>query len=407
VVCKADVRLRGALDGGSIINIPLFRPGISAAAQKRALDVLESGWLGYGPQCRALEQRFLGGQRGWALATNSCTSALYLAALLARGEGEAPEVVAPAITFISSAMAFAHAGFRVRVADVDRSSLTLTAEHAARCLTARTRAIVVVHLYGQRAPDLPGLRALADQHGVTLIEDCAHRVDLADAGPRVGDLACFSFNAVKELPGAEAGMLCARDPELEDRARAISNAGLELDTLQRAAALQHRDYVYSGETGLKLRSNDVAAALVLGALDEWPAAHTVRQHQFERYDALLAPLAPDIEPMRRQSDDSFLMYVIRTRVRESLRQGLAARNIATSVHYPSLARHPLFAHDADPRARDDAIDATITTLPTALQMPAHVQAEIAAAITDVLGLGHQARESRELAESGFRGDRPT
>jgi dTDP-4-amino-4,6-dideoxygalactose transaminase len=370
-------------------------------------DVLESGWLGYGPQCRALEQRFLAGHGGWALATNSCTSALYLAALLARGKSEAPEVVVPAITFISSAIAFAHAGFRVRVADVDRSTLTLTAEHAARCMRAHTRAIVVVHLYGQRAPDLAALRALADQHGVTLIEDCAHRVDLADAGPRVGDLACFSFNAVKELPGAEAGMLWARDPEMEETARGISNAGLALDTLQRAAALQHRDYRYSGETGLKLRSNDVAAALVLGALEGWPAAHAVRQRQFERYNALLAPLAPDVEPMRRQADDSCLMYVIRTPLRESLRLGLAARNIATSVHYPSLARHPLFARDADPRARDEALDTTITTLPTALDMPAHVQSGIAAAITDTLGLAHQTRDSRELAESGFRGDRRT
>lgn len=369
--------------------------------------MLESGWLGYGPQCRALEQRFLGGHGGWALATNSCTSALYLAAILARGESEAPEVVVPAITFISSAMAFAHAGFRVRVADVDRDSLTLTAEHAARCLTARTRAIAVVHLYGQPAPDLPALRWLADQHGLTLIEDCAHRIDLADAGPRVGDLSCFSFNAVKELPGAEAGMLWARDPELEERARAISNAGLKLDTLQRAADLQHRDYRFSCETGIKLRSNDVAAALVLGALDEWPAAHNVRQRQFERYDALLAPMAPDVEPMRRQSNDSFLMYVIRTRFRESLRAGLAARNIATSVHYPSLARHPLFAQDADPRARDDGLDSTITTLPTALEMPAHVQTDIAAAIADTLALAGQARGSRPLAESSFRGDRPT
>jgi dTDP-4-amino-4,6-dideoxygalactose transaminase len=367
--------------------------------------VLESGWLGYGPQCRILEQRFLGDRGGWALATSSCTSALYLAALLARGESESPEVVVPAITFISSAMAFAHAGFRVRVADVDRASLMLTAEHAARSLTARSRAIVVVNLYGQQAPDLAALRALADQHGVKLIEDCAHRIDLADASPRMSDFSCFSFNAVKELPGAEAGMLWSRDPELEERARAISNAGLALDTLQRTAALQHCDYRFSGETGIKLRSNDVSAALVLGALDDWAAAHQIRRRQFECYDALLSPMAPDIEPMHRRSNDSFLMYVIRARRRELLREGLAARNIATSVHYPSLARHPLFAQDADPRARDDVLDAPITTLPTALEMPAHVQAEIAGAIAETLGLGRQARECQQLAESGFRGDR--
>jgi dTDP-4-amino-4,6-dideoxygalactose transaminase len=368
-----------------VSDIPLFHPWTSPAARERVLAVLASGWLGYGPQCRELEKRFVGPRGGWALATSSCTSALYLAALLCRDNRDAPEVVMPAITFVSSAMAFAHAGFRVRVADVDRSSLTLTAERAARLVTARTRAIVVVHLYGQRAPDLSALRALADQRGVMLVEDCAHRVDLADPGPRAGDIACFSFNAVKELPAGEGGMLWARDPGLEPRAHAISNAGLSLDTLQRSAALQHRDYRFSAETGIKLRSNDVAAALALGAVDNWAAARAVRQGQFERYDELLAPFAPDVEPMRRRSDDSFLMYVVRARRRQSLREGLAARHIATSLHYPSLARHPHFAPFADPEARDDDLDGTIVTLPTALELPVHAQAYIAAAIADALG----------------------
>jgi len=370
-----------------VTDISLFHPWTSPAARARVHAVLESGWLGYGSHCRALEQRFAGPHAGWALATSSCTTALYLAALLCRGDRAAPEVVVPAITFISSAMAFAHAGFRVRVADVDRSSLTLSAEKAAPLMTERTSAIVVVHLYGQRAPDLSALRALADHHGVRLIEDCAHRVDLADAGPRVGDFACFSFNAVKELPGGEAGMLWARDCGFEAQARAVSNSGLALDTMQRTATVRHRDYNFSSETGLKLRSNDIAAALVLGALDDWPIARAARRRQFELYDGLLAPMAPEVEPMRRRSDDSFLMYVVRARQRAAVREGLAARRIATSFHYPSLARHPLFATCADPRARDDEIDGEILTLPTALKLPVRSQARVAAAIAETLGFG--------------------
>ncbi|MEO8132741.1 MAG: DegT/DnrJ/EryC1/StrS family aminotransferase [Betaproteobacteria bacterium] len=369
-------------------DIPLFHSLTTAAAQRRALAVLASGWLGYGPQCLALERRFAGANDGWALATNSCTSALYLCALLCRAnqdDRDAPEVVVPTMTFISSAMAFAHAGYRVRVADVDPASLTLTAQTAAGLITARTRAIVVVHLYGQRAPDLAALRALADRHGVALIEDCAHRIDLADAAPRLGDYACFSFNAVKELPGGEAGMLWARDPALEARARAISNAGLGIDTMQRTARMQHRDYRFSDETGLKLRSNDIAAALVLGALDEWPAALLLRQRQFARYDELLAPFAPDVVPMRRDANDSFLMYVVRARRRGPLREALAARRIATSIHYPCLARHPHFAADADPRASDERIDGTIVTLPTALALTEESQQRVAAAIADAPG----------------------
>jgi UDP-4-amino-4-deoxy-L-arabinose-oxoglutarate aminotransferase len=364
--------------------VPLFRPQASAAARERVAAVLASGWLGYGPQCHALEQRFAGERGGWALATSSCTSALYLAALACRDERGTPEAVVPAITFISSAMAFAHAGYRVRIADVDRATLTLTAEAAARCLTPRTRAIVVVHLYGRRAPDLAALRALADRHGIALVEDCAHRVDLADAAPRLGDLACFSFNAVKELPAGEAGLLWGRDPALEPRARARSNAGLTLDTLERTATELHGDYRFSAATGLKLRSNDVAAALALGALDDWPQARATRRALCDHYDTLLARFAPEIVPLPRGMDHSCLMYVVRARRRTELRRGLAAHRIATSIHYPSLARHPRFADDADPRARDEAIDGTIVTLPTSLEMSAWTQARVVGAIAATL-----------------------
>ncbi len=363
---------------------------MTSEARDRVLAVLASGWLGYGPQCRALEEAFTGSRGGWSLATSSCTSALYLAALLCRNERDGtdvPEVIVPAITFISSAMPFAHAGYRVRVADVDRDSLTLSPASAARLVTARTRAILVVHLYGQRAPELTALRALADRHGIALIEDCAHRIDVADSAPRAGDIACFSFNAVKELPGGEAGLLWARAAGLEPRARAISNAGLAIDTMQRTATTRHRDYAFSNETGLKLRANDIAAALVLGALDRWPEARALRQAQFARYDAMLRTLAPEVELLPRAADDSFLMIVARVRRRSMLREALAARGIATSVHYPSLAHHPLFAAAADPAARDDQLDATIVTLPNAPDLTARKQAGIGAAIADALGLG--------------------
>ncbi len=366
-------------------DIPLFRPHTSPAARERVLEVLASGWLGYGPQCRLLEQRFIRERRGFSLATSSCTTALYLAALACRDEHEAPEAVVPAATFISTAMAFAHAGYRVRVADVDRATLTITAQTARRMLTGRTRALVVVHLYGQRAPDLPALRALADMHGIALIEDCAHRVDLDDEGPRLADFACFSFNAVKELPGGEAGLLWGRNAAIEPLVRSISNAGLAIDTLERSASTQHLDYRYADATGLKLRSSDIAAAMVLGALDEWPRARAARREQFDRYDAMLAPLARHVETMTRAPSDSFLMYVVRTRWRDMLRDGLAARGIATSVHYPSLARHPRFAADADPSARADSVDGTIVTLPTALHLSAQAQHRVARAIAETLG----------------------
>ncbi|HZW72471.1 MAG TPA: DegT/DnrJ/EryC1/StrS family aminotransferase, partial [Caldimonas sp.] len=187
---------------GDAAPIPVFRTRVSPLARERLQRTLDSGWLGYGPECRALEQRFVDRRGGWALATSSCTSALYLAGRLARRlapDGPA-EVIVPSLSFVASAVAFAQAGLTPVIAEVDPESLLLDVAAAERAITPRTRALVVVHLYGQRHRDLARLRALADAHGLLLVEDCAHRLDVLDDGAPVGDLLCYSFNAVKELP---------------------------------------------------------------------------------------------------------------------------------------------------------------------------------------------------------------
>ena len=189
-----------------------------AAARERLLATLDSGWLGYGPQCRVLEERFTAGRGGWALATSSCTSALYLAGRLVRamaGESQ-PEIIIPSMSFVASGMAFLQAGVRPVIAGVGADDLLLGQDGVRSALTPRSRALLAVHLYGQRCEELPALRALADEHGLLLIEDCAHRIDLLDATAPLGDLLCYSFNAVKELPGGEGGLLGGRDRRHEE-----------------------------------------------------------------------------------------------------------------------------------------------------------------------------------------------
>jgi dTDP-4-amino-4,6-dideoxygalactose transaminase len=365
-------------------SIPVFRTHVPAAARLRAADVLASGWLGYGPECRALEARFQAGRSGFALATGSCTSALYLAALLLRQRTKARQVIVPAVTFISTAMAFHHAGFRVRIANVDPRHLMISPDTVQPLISADTAAVVAVHLYGQPCAVEP-LRTVCDAHGAALIEDCAHRLDLLDAGMPAGDLACYSFNAVKEIPCGEGGLLWGCDAGLESAARALSNAGLGIDTLQRAATIRHADYQFTQGSGLKLRQNDVGAALVNGALDLLPTWRLERTAQFARYDALLAPLAPHVRPLERTAGDSCLMYVLRVpaQKREALRAHLAERGVASSVHYPSLARHPLFRDDAGERTRMD-VDEALITLPSFLGMTAEDQHVVAAALASAV-----------------------
>jgi UDP-4-amino-4-deoxy-L-arabinose-oxoglutarate aminotransferase len=380
----------------------VFRPRVAEAARARVLAALDSGWLGYGPECHRLEQLFTEGRGGWALATSSCTSALYLAGRLVRflSEESAPEVIVPALSFVSSGIAFAQAGVRPVVGDVHADSLLLDPSGVERALTPRTRAILVVHLYGQRSPDLARLRSLADAHGLLLIEDCAHRVDLLDDEPPVGDLLCYSFNAVKELPGSEAGLLWGREAAHEPWLRSVSNLGLTVDTVQRTATLRHADYAFLPEPGLKLRSNDLAAALVCAGIESLATCREQRREQFLCYDRLLAPLAPIVRPLRRRDDDSFLMYVakIPAATREATRIAMAAAGVATSVHYPSLARHPLFGHNALGAGCDDQ-DQRIMTLPTFLDLSSDMQARVGRALAEAHSAATDAADARRRLDS--------
>lgn len=322
--------------------IPVYRPPLVPEVEKRMAECLRSRWWGYGKECHDLERRFVnhhGG--GWSLATSSCTSALYIAARLLRAHPD-DEIILPSMTFVSTPMAFLSAGFSVRVADIDADTLMVTADTVKPLITKRTRAIVVVHLYGQRA-ELGDLRTLCDERQLCLIEDCAHRLDLDDEGSPVGDLTCYSFNAVKEVPGGEGGLLWGRDVMQEGTARSISNVGLGIDTWQRSSTLSHLDYDFRPETGLKLRLNDITATIINTLLDHRLELRRSRAALFERYDEYFGAWLEHASPIRRRADDSFLMYVIRVseNARQSLRSALASEQIASSVHYPSLSTHPL------------------------------------------------------------------
>ena len=322
--------------------IPVYCPPIPRSWQREMESVVDSRWWGYGPRCRALERWFIRDGQGWALATNSCTAALHL---VGRRLAESPggEVIVPAATVACTAVAFHEAGLRVRIADVDPVTLMLDAESAASCITPLTRAIVVVHLYGQKQ-ELRSLRNLCDTHNLRLVEDCAHRLD-AKTEPTVADFACFSFNAVKEAPAGEGGMLWGRHAADEEPCRDASYVGMKIDTFQRSSSTVHKPYAYSLQGGLKLRFSDLNAAFVHACKDELESWHHARQAICARYDNVFRHLSPAVRLLtRNETDDSFLMYVIRVEdsQREQLRQTLAKSGIATSVHYPSLSKHPLF-----------------------------------------------------------------
>ena len=292
-----------------------------------------------------LDGRYIGGpavtsfEREWAAYCGAAhavgvangTDALQLS-LIALGIGAGNEVVVPANTFIATAAAVVRAGAAPRFADVSDDTLLMTPRTLAEAITPRTRAVIVVHLFGQ-VPDMVGLLAVAGQAGITVIEDAAQAHGAEWHGRRAGSFgaaACFSFYPGKNLGAfGDAGAVVTSRPELADRIRALANHG-------RSGGGSHYDHDYVGTNS---RLDALQAILLSGKLARIEAWTERRIALAARYRGLLsrAELADadlrltDVSPLARHV---YHLFVVRVARRDMVRAELARRGIETGVHYP-------------------------------------------------------------------------
>ena len=199
------------------IEMPAVQTRLNAEEEQILLQVLrEAPTLATGPQGEAFEQEFAAfNGSGDAVALNSCSSALEVAALLS-GVGKGDEVIIPAHTFVSSAVPFARGGAKIVWADIDPATAVLSAGSVERLITRRTKVVVVVHLYGLPA-DMDAILALTEPRGIKVVEDCAQAPAARFRGRRVGSFGhygCFSFHTHKNINTlGEGGMLTTRTVE--------------------------------------------------------------------------------------------------------------------------------------------------------------------------------------------------
>ena len=177
-----------------------------------------------GPEGAAFEKEFaafIGSAE--AVSLNSCSSALELVAEFTHLK-PGDEVILPAHTFVASAVPFARHGVSVKWADIDPATWVISADSIAKLITAKTKLIVVVHLYGMPA-DMDAIMAVARSHSIPVVEDCAQAPGARYKGKRVGsmgDFGCFSFHSQKNMTTlGEGGMLTLSDPKLALAARRI------------------------------------------------------------------------------------------------------------------------------------------------------------------------------------------
>jgi len=321
------------------MNIQLFKPFMGEEEIQAVAEVLRSGWIGLGPKTADFERAFAAFlEAPYAVGLSSATAALDLAVrLLHINHGD--EVIVPAMTFVSTAHAVAYNLATPIFADVDPDTLLIDIEDVARKITPRTRAIIPVH-YGGRPVDMDRLRQVAGK--IPLIEDAAHACGAEYKGRKAGtfgDLACFSFHAVKNLATGDGGALVTCDQALMERAKRLRWLGIDRGTWDRTGA--DRSYwwqYFVDEIGLKCHMNDIAAAIGLVQLRRLPATNARRRQIAEMYTAGLSDL-PWLQTPRMDTPDSISswhIYCIQVEGRDDLNVYLQEKGIGTGVHYKPI-----------------------------------------------------------------------
>jgi dTDP-3-amino-3,4,6-trideoxy-alpha-D-glucose transaminase len=260
-----------------------------------------------------------------AIGVSSGTAALELA-LRALGIGPGDEVIVPTNSFIATAEAVSAAGATPRLVDVDESTALLSAETVEPALTARTRCVIPVHLYG-RTVDMDPLIALCRERGIAIVEDAcqAHgaRYRGRPAGS-LGDAGCFSFYPTKNLGAwGDGGAVVTNDAELDAQVRLLRSHG---------EATRHHHQMPARTD----RLDALQAAILRVKLERLDAANQRRRDAGAALrEALAASAVTTPPPPAPERDHVFHLFVVRSPARDALRDHLDAHGIANAVHYPT------------------------------------------------------------------------
>lgn len=318
-------------------NIQISLPSTGDEEWQATREPLQTGWLTQGPKVAAFEKAFAARhQVNHALATTSCTTALHLA-LVALGIGPGDEVIVPAFTWVATANVVLYCGATPVLADVDPHTNNICPQDLARRITANTKAVIVVHLFGLCA-DMDAIRAVSPA-GMPIIEDAACATGASYNGVFAGALgtaAAFSFHPRKSITTGEGGMLTSNDAAFMQTAEMYRNHGASVSEEQRH--LGPRPYLLPDFNllGFNYRMTDLQGAVglvQLGKLDKFIAE---RQQAAEFYREALADLPwlqlPVFPENGQHAWQAFVLMIDESKApapRNRLMEQLQAMGIAT------------------------------------------------------------------------------
>jgi len=359
---------------------------IGDAINAAAVEVLASGRYIGGTWVEQFEEQFaayIGTSH--CIACNSGTDALYLA-LRALGIGAGDEVITTPFTFVATAEVVSAVGATPIFVDIDPHTFNLNLDAVEAAITDRTRAIIPVHLFG--APvDMTRLMAIAHQHNLFVVEDCAQATGAEWAGQKVGSIGhigCFSYYPTKNLGACgDGGSITTNNQELRDRLRRLRDHG-------------RKGAYYYEELGVNSRLDAVQAAILqvkLPHLDTWNGQ---RQTAADRYQQLLSPISDIVLPQAIAGGKSvWNQYTIRIQeqpgsanLRDELRSKLQEKGVISMVYYPlSLHLQPAYrslGYQAGQLPEAERASREVLSLPMFPEITEEQQQQVAYTLKDCL-----------------------
>ena len=319
--------------------IPISKPDIGPAEEEAVLDVLRSGMLAMGRRTAAFEEAWAAycGVRHAVFMSNG-TVALE-AVLRALGIGPGDEVITVSFTFNATVSAILQAGARPVFVDIREQDFCMDPGAVEAAVTPRTKAIMPVHLYGLMA-DMDPLVAIAERHGIPIVEDAAQAHGATYRGRRAGQFgpAMFSLYATKNLMTGEGGFATTDDDALADRIRLYRNHGMRVR--------YHHEAL-----GSNFKPTDLAAALGLAQLARLDERTEQRRRNAARLTAGLAGyLTPRVPDGREHAWHQYTMRFPGERAR--VIEGLTERGVGTLIYYPVPVHRQAYLQAFVPGAAD-------------------------------------------------------
>ena len=328
------------------MNIPFAPPYITEDEINAVIEVLKSGWLSMGYKTLEFENKFaeyIGSKH--AVATNSCTSALFLS-LKVLGIKKGDEVITTPFTFAATANVIVHCGAKPVFVDIEEETYNINADKIEEKITDKTKAIIVVH-YGGQPADMKKIMKIAREYDLKVIEDAAHAVGSEyEKGKKVGsfgNLTCFSFYATKPMTTGEGGMITLNSDDLNEELRILRLHGISRDAWKRYLEMDNWYYEVI-EAGYKFNPTDISSAIGLEQLKKLDWMNERRKEIAEYYNEHLQGLDIIRPHIDSNVKSSYHLYPIRLidYDRNEFIKKMTQNGIGTSAHFIPLHLMPFY-----------------------------------------------------------------